>query len=94
MEIIWTKTAKKNIRALWYNSPIEMEAAMKIYILGLLSYIEILKCNPNLGKVLPKYKDYICVRQLIYRKHKIIYTVEEDVYILTIIANIRNVNYF
>lgn len=92
MELIWTKTAKKNLKTLWYRVPIEAEKSTKKYILGLIQYIEILKNNPNLGKRLFQYEPLI-VKQLIYRKHKIIYQVKEEIYILTIISNVKNVKF-
>jgi plasmid stabilization system protein ParE len=90
MEIIWTKPSKNDLQNFLENIHEGTEKSANLYILDLIDYSEVLKDNPNVGKMLSEYNDYN-IRQLIYRKHKILYNIRGNtVYILSVIHSSRN----
>ena len=58
----------------------------KTYVIGLLEYIKILEEMPYIGRELYKTK-YSEIRQLIYKKHKIIYQVQDNTILINLIIH-------
>lgn len=86
--IIFTKTSLQDLKEIM--NKISYYNMKKTYILNLLNYIKILEEMPYIGKVISKSK-FHNIRQLIFRKHKIIYQIENDkIYIHAIVNNSKN----
>ena len=92
MEVILTEPSINDLKTI-YNRYLSRRTATK-YILELLDYIETLEEMPYLGKTIDKSKFYH-IRQLIFRKHKIIYQIQNNtIYIHAIMNNSRNLEIF
>lgn len=90
MVIIWSLQAKKDLRNIYKYSRAGTENTIKRYILKLIDYTEFLGQNPYLGKKLFVHNK-LNYHILIYRKHKIIYTVTNKINIVSIIHSSRNI---
>ena len=86
MVVIWSKSAKKDLKKYIKNSKIQTKSKLNNYIINLLLYANTLKRLPKLGKVLYIYKN-IEIRQLIFKMHKIIYYIVCDKIIIIMVTH-------
>lgn len=87
MEVIIIKKARDDLYSYSKHSKIKN---VQEYINHMIDYTEYISISPHIGKVIYNSK-HIEVRQLIYEKHKIIYTISNNkIYILGFIHSSRN----
>lgn len=92
MEIIWTKEAKQDLHDYYKNSRIENTEKLKKYVTSIVEYVDSLATSPRLGKVL--YNDKVEVRQLVYKIHKILYSIiNNKIYILVVTPSARDTKF-
>lgn len=92
MVIKWTRLARNDLLKFYQNAHPYTEDNVKKYIEELIQYTKILKDFPNLGKNIFYIKDFE-IKQLLFKKHRIIYYIQETkIIILTIIHTSRNIN--
>ena len=89
MEIIWSNISKRDLRNFFDHIHEGTETTVTNYILNLINYTDFLSNNPYLGKVLFSHNN-LDYRILIYRKHKILYTVTNNINIVSLIHSSRN----
>ncbi len=88
MVVRWEKTSIQDLKDFKNHSKF---SNINAYITKMVSYVDNLAEQPLLGKLYLYTKGYI-VRQLIYKKHKIFYYIEEDIiHIIAIIHHRQNV---
>ncbi len=88
MEVIITKKARDNLNDYLYHSKTN---ATK-YVSRMINYAETTSTMPDISKVVYSVKQYK-IRQLIYMKHKILYTTYNNkIYILGFIHSSRKFN--
>lgn len=82
MVIVWTSPAVNDLENF---KKFSKKTNIKDYLKNLVEYAYDLKQNPRLGKVYT-YTQGTIIRQLIYKEHKIYYSIEEEkIHILTVI---------
>ena len=87
MVIKWTTSAKQDLKDFIKNARIYNPTQ---YVTSLMDYAENLAISNQLGKFLFSINE-LEIRQLIYKKHRIIYYVEVDeVVILSVVHTARN----
>ncbi len=87
--VIWTDNAVSHITEFIDSVREGTEETAKAYMSKLIDYVDILETMPELGKVL-KYKILgYDVRQIIYKKHRIIYHVKENNAVILAIIHTR-----
>ena len=92
MEIIITNKARNDLYNFFYKSKGNTSNYVLNYIKEVIDYIDTIRQSPLIGKVIYIKKKQM-FRQLIYRKHKIIYIIlNNKIYILRIIHSARNFN--
>ena len=92
MEIIITSKAKNDLYGFFFKSKGNTSNNVLKYNDEVIEYIEIVKQSPQIGKVVHINK-YGIIRQLIYRKHKILYIIiKNKIMVLRIIHSARNFN--
>ena len=84
--VVWTDTAISHITEFIDNAREGTEKTAKAYMNKIVDYVTILETMPNIGKqmeyVLFKYE----IRQMIYKKHRIIYHLKgNDAIILAVL---------
>lgn len=84
--VIWTDRAISHITEFIDETIEDTEESAKSYARKLVDYADILDSMPELGKnmryIISKYE----IRQLIYKKHRIIYHIKEnDIVILSVL---------
>lgn len=85
MEVIITKRARDDLNDYFYHS----KSNKKDYINQLIDYTDTISTLPNIGKIVDYIKQYE-IRQLIYKKHKILYTIYNNkIYILSFVHTSR-----
>ena len=89
MVIKWSILAKKDLRNIYKYSRAGTDT-VKRYVLKLIDYTDFLSQNPYLGKVLFVHNN-LEYRLLIYRKHKILYTITNSINIVSVIHSSRNI---
>ena len=90
MEIIWTKSARDDLNDYYQNSKILIDDKLNEYIDSMINYIDTLSEMPCLGKVIGNIKDKE-MRLVIYKMHKILYSIEEEkIYLLAITHTARD----
>jgi len=89
LEIIWSILAKEDLRNIYKYSRAGTDT-VKRYVLKLIDYTEFLGQNPYLGKVLFIHNN-LEYHLLIYRKHKILYTITNSINIVSVIHSSRNI---
>lgn len=83
----WTERAKKHITDFIDNARLDTKNVAKKYMLKLINYANILDDMNYLGSQLHNEPYLDSVRQLIYKSHRIIYTIENNqVYIIAVIS--------
>lgn len=83
----WTDNALSHITEFIDDAREDTEETAKSYIKKLVDYVDILETMPELGKVM-EYDIFNCeIRQMLYKKHRVIYHVKnnKDVIILAIL---------
>ena len=91
MEIIWSTLSKHDLRNFFDHIHNGTETNATNYILNLIDYTNFLSTNPYLGKLLFSNNN-LNYHVLIYRKHKILYTVTDKINIVSIIHSSRNMD--
>ena len=92
MVIIWTEPSIADLQNFLDNARDGTYKSANDYIISLMNYVNLLKIYPHLGKIYRKLK-LKNVRQLIYRKHKIFYTIYDNhILIITVIHSSRNMD--
>lgn len=89
MEVIWSILAKKDLRNIYKYSRAGIDT-VKRYVLKLIDYTEFLGQNPYLGRILFIHNN-LEYRLLIYRRHKIIYTITDSINIVSIVHSSRDI---
>lgn len=85
MVVVWSRTAKNNLKEYKLNSKVHTEIKLENYINGLIEYVDTLKDFPHLGKILFENNN-IEFRQLVYKMHKIYYYINnEEIRILSVV---------
>ena len=84
MVINWSNFAKKDLYEYRINSTINNVSE---YINNLVDYIDCLISNPFLGRHKFNLDDGTEVRELIYKMHRILYTVENDFITILVVAH-------
>ena len=86
MVVIWTESAKNDLKNYIQNSKILSNDKIKKYINNLVKYANELKDYPYLGKNFYEYKN-ILVRQLLYKMHRILYFVQDKNIIIIMVTH-------
>ena len=89
MEVIWSILAKEDLRNIYKYSR-ACKDTVKRYVLKLIDYTDFLGQNPYLGRILFIHNN-LEYRLLIYRKHKIIYTITDSINIVSIVHSSRDI---
>ena len=90
MVIKWSNFSKSNLKDFAKNS--KMVSALE-YIKALVEYVYCLSEQKYLGKILC-YTNSKEIRQLIYKKHRILYHIHDDeIYIIAVIHSMQNLDY-
>lgn len=77
MEIIWSKSAKKDLYDYFQNSRIYTKEKVNSYIISLVEYIDTLMDMPKMGKLLFLINN-IEIRQIIFKMHRILYSINDN----------------
>ena len=94
MELIWTEHSKADLQNFSDNIHEGTDKSANNYILNLIDYVTLLKDNPYMGKTYSQ-PTLIDMKQLIYRKHKIFYTIiDNTILILAVVHSSRNMDNF
>lgn len=84
--VVWTDNAISNITEFIDNAEEDTENIAKLYMSKLIDYADILENMPELGKKLEFVISNYEIRQIIYKKHRIIYHIrKKDIVILAIL---------
>lgn len=87
MVVIWSNPAIGDLKKF---KEITKKTKPDEYLNNLVTYVEDLILNPRLGKIYSYVQETI-IRQLIYKKHKIYYYIEnEEIHILAVIYSKEN----
>lgn len=89
MEMIWSNSSKKDLKDFFDHIHEGTETIAKNYILNLIDYTSYLKNNPHLGRIL-FFHNNLEYRMLIYKKHKVLYTITDKINIVSVIHTSRN----
>lgn len=83
----WTDNALSHITEFIDDAREDTEETAKSYIKKLVDYVDILETMPELGKVMEYDIFNYEIRQMLYKKHRVIYHVKnnKDVIILAIL---------
>lgn len=83
--LIWTDNAILHIQEFIKEARTDTEETAKAYMNKLIDYVDSLDNMPKVGKKLEMISNYE-LRQLIYKSHRIIYTVKvDDIVILAVL---------
>ena len=84
--VIWTDNAISHITEFIDESKDDTEEVAKSYMRKLVDYVDILETMPELGKNMNYIISNYEIRQLIYKKHRIIYHIKgNDIVILSVL---------
>lgn len=84
--VIWTDNAISHITEFIDDSRPDTEKTAKTYMSKLVDYADILETMPKIGKCMENNIFSYEIRQMIYKKHRIIYHIKgNDVVILAIL---------
>ena len=84
--VIWTDNAISHITEFIDESEDDTEEVAKSYMRKLVDYVDILETMPELGKNMNYIISNYEIRQLIYKKHRIIYHIKgNDIVILSVL---------
>ena len=94
MVLKWTDEAKRDVKYFISNSRPYTENSVNFYINSLVSYASQLSTFPYLGHILCTIQN-ILIRQIIYKKHRIIYYIENrEIHILGVIHTSKDISQF
>lgn len=92
MVVIWQEEAKNDLKDYSQKSRMQTRDKIQNYINDLIDYVDLLEHNPCMGKVFYIYQN-IEIRQLLFKRHRIIYYIEDDeIIIVKIIHTSRDVD--
>lgn len=84
--VIWTDNAILHITEFIDEAREDTNEVAKSYINKLVDYVDILETMPEMGKKIEYIISNYPVRQMIYKSHRIIYSIKEnDVVILAVL---------
>ena len=84
--VIWTDNALSHITEFIDEAKEHTEETAKYYMKKLVDYVDILETMPELGKNIEYIISNYEIRQLIYKKHRIIYHIKgNDIVILSVL---------
>ena len=84
--VIWTDNALSHITEFIDETKENTEETAKSYMRKLVDYVDILETMPKLGKNMEYIISNYEIRQLIYKKHRIIYYIKgNDIVILSVL---------
>lgn len=84
--VIWTDNALSHITEFIDEAKEDTEETAKYYMKKLVDYVDILETIPELGKNIEYIISNYEIRQLIYKKHRIIYHIKgNDIVILSVL---------
>lgn len=90
--MIITKKARDDLYDFWKHCKKGTENYVLNYINDLIEYSKVIQNNPQIGKIIVVLNQYV-FRQLIYRKHKILYFMfNNKIYILRFVHSSRKFN--
>ena len=87
--VIWAETAINHITQFIDDAKSGTEQTAKKYIEKLIDYVEILNEMPNIGKTFTSKIYKYELRQLLYKKHRIIYYLNNDRVIILAVIHTR-----
>ena len=91
--VIWTDTAISHITEFIDEVREDTENTAKSYMSKLIDYTDILETMPEIGKKIEFVISSYEIRQMIYKKHRIIYHIKEnDVVILAVLHTRLDIN--
>jgi plasmid stabilization system protein ParE len=91
--VIWTDNAISHITEFIDNAKIDTEETAKSYMRKLVDYTDILETMPEIGKNMEYIIFNYEIRQMIYKKHRIIYHINgNDVVILAVLHTKLDIN--
>lgn len=91
--VIWTDKAVFNIQEFIQNARADTENTARNYMNKLVDYVESLDNMMQMGKKYEAPFTNYEIRQLVYRSHKIYYTInKEDVVILAVLHSKLDIN--
>lgn len=84
--VIWTDNALSHITEFIDEAKEDTEETAKSYMRKLVDYVDILETMPELGKNMEYIISNYEIKQLIYKKHRIIYHIKgNDIVILSVL---------
>ena len=84
--VIWTDNALSHITEFIDEAKEDTEETAKYYMKKLVDYVDILETMPELGKNIEYIISNYEIRQLIYKKHRIIYHIKgNDIVIFSVL---------
>ena len=87
--VIWAETAINHITQFIDDAKSGTEQTAKKYIEKLIDYVEILNEMPNIGKTFASKVNKYELRQLLYKKHRIIYYLNNDRVVILAVIHTR-----
>ena len=91
--VVWTDTAISHITEFIDEARQDTENTAKAYMQKLVDYADILNSMPKIGKNIKYIISNYELRQIIYKKHRIIYYIKEnDIVIIEILHNRLDIN--
>ncbi len=87
--VIWAETAINHITQFIDDAKSGTEQTAKKYIEKLIDYVEILNEMPNIGKTFTSKIYKYELRQLLYKKHRIIYYLNNDRVVILAVIHTR-----
>ncbi len=84
--IYWTNQSKEDLLEIYKYTSQYSNWYAKSYIENIIKRVEELKDFSNIGRLVPEIKNNLTVREIFYKKYRIIYVIKnKDIYISQII---------
>ena len=91
--VVWSDNAISHITEFIDEAKMNTEETAKSYISKLIDYTAILETMPKAGKKMEYIVSKYEIRQMIYKKHRIIYHIKEnDIVILAVLHTKLDIN--
>lgn len=91
--VIWTDNAISHITEFIDEAREDTNEVAKSYMNKLVDYVDILETMPEIGKKIEYIISNYSVRQMIYKSHRIIYSIKEnDAVILAVLHTKLDIN--
>lgn len=87
--VIWTDNAVSHITEFIDEAKEDTEETAKSYMRKIVNYVDILETMPALGKKIEYVIYNLEIRQIIYKKHRIIYYIENNDTVILAILHIK-----